>query len=260
MTDMSKHCPLCRTEIREGEKACSFCGTAVPDTPETPVAAPMTFLPGKMVGKHVCSGCGKEYPNGKMFCPECGGMIGEKVSREEVSGPVHDESGKAAEKKANPGETAKTAGREGTYDDWCSIGHLYQKGRCGFPLDMAKALEAYRKAASLNECRNGKYRENGYAECCLGFFCQSGNCVPKDAAAARKWFEISHACGNEHAGRELRRLGYLKKPEPPKSPISPKKSGSGHHSRENHGCLGLFLLFVTAGIVAAIVFGAAVGF
>ena len=261
---MSKHCSLCGTEIKEGERACSFCGTAAPDTPETPAAPPMTFLPGKTVKKHVCSGCGKEYPNGGKFCPECGGkidettlreeipvkisevrkfvcsgcgkeypnggkfcpecggMIEEKVTREEVSGPVGDEIGMAAEEKAPSGEPAKTAGRGDTYDDWCSIGHLYQKGRCGFPLDMAKALEAYRKAASLNECRNGKYRENGYAECCLGYFYQSGNCVPKDAAAARKWFEISHACGNEFAERELTRLGYLKRPDPPKRPDSPK--------------------------------------
>ena len=143
-----------------------------------------------------------------------------------------------AEEKAASGESAKPAGQEGTYDDWCRLGHLYQKGRCGFPVDMAKALEAYRKAASLNECRDGKYRENGYAECYLGFFYQSGNCVPKDAAAARKWFEISHACGNEYAGRQLKRLGYLKKP------ASRKKSDSDYQYHEKKFDAGCALIVV----------------
>ena len=227
---MSKHCSLCGTEIKEGETACSFCGTAAPDTPETPAAAPMTFLPGKTVKKHVCSGCGKEDPNGGKFCPDCGGKIGEQVFRKVVSDSAGDESEKAAVKKANPGKSAKTAGRGDTYDDWCRIGHLYQKGRCGFPLDMAKALEAYRKAASMNECRDGKYRENGYAECYLGFFYLSGNGVPQDPDTARKWFEISNACGNEHARSELVRLGCLKRP------IPPKKSDPDHHRHKEKSC------------------------
>ena len=100
--------------------------------------------------------------------------------------------------------------KDGSYDSWCQIGHIYQKGFGDVPVDMNKALEAYRKAAALNDYDEAteEYPEDGYAECYLGYFHKSGNCVPKDIAKARKWFKISADCGNKYGEYALNTLRH----------------------------------------------------
>ena len=174
-----------------------------------------------MVTKHICSGCGREYPNGGKFCAECGGKIEEKTFQvpdddgsdtksarkdNEKAAPKKNET--AGVKKGTSGgspEEIERCKKENTYDAWCRIGHIYQKGD-GVPVDMGKALEAYRTAASMNQCRDGEYSENGYAECYIGYFYKSGNQVPKDIDAAAKWFRIATDCGNEYGQYALNTL------------------------------------------------------
>ena len=103
---MSITCSICGVEINDGENKCSFCGTAVENTSatveekpapavvETPAPAVEEVKPESVAAvpaaesKFVCSGCGKEYPNGGKFCAECGGKIEEKkpvvVQKEEA--------------------------------------------------------------------------------------------------------------------------------------------------------------------------------
>ena len=110
---MSITCSICGVEINDGENKCSFCGTAVENTSATveekpapaveKTSAPVVETPAPTVeevkpesvaavpaaeSKFVCSGCGKEYPNGGKFCAECGGKIEEKkpvvVQKEEA--------------------------------------------------------------------------------------------------------------------------------------------------------------------------------
>ena len=96
---MSITCQLCGTEIKDNENVCPLCGTAVENTSApvveevkpAPVApappaveeakpAPVAVTPAPAMeeSKFVCTGCGKEYPNGGKFCSECGGKIEEK--------------------------------------------------------------------------------------------------------------------------------------------------------------------------------------
>ena len=93
---MAMTCKLCGTEIKENETVCSLCGTAVENTSVPAVeetSAPVVETPAPTVeevkpesvatvpaaeSKFVCSGCGKEYPNGGKFCAECGGKIEDK--------------------------------------------------------------------------------------------------------------------------------------------------------------------------------------
>ena len=115
---MAMTCKFCGTEIKENETGCSLCGTAVENTsapvvedapapvveevkpapaveetpapvveaikPEPVVIAPVVketpapAIPVAEESKFICSGCGKEYPNGGKFCTECGGKIEEK--------------------------------------------------------------------------------------------------------------------------------------------------------------------------------------
>ena len=202
-------CSGCGREYPNGGKFCPECGGKIGETTvreEIPVKL-------REVKKNICARCGKEYPNGGKFCPECGGRIEEKIFREKASddvpaaAPKKEEKAAAPKKEADPRQAAETIERckkENTYDSWCRIGHIYQKGD-GVPVDMGKALEAYRTAASMNEFQDGEYSESGYAECYIGYFYKSGNCVPKDVDAAAKWFKIASDCGNEYGEAELDR-------------------------------------------------------
>ena len=199
-------CSGCGREYPSGGKFCPECGGKIAETTvqeEIPVKI-------REVTKHICSGCGREYPNGGKFCPECGGKIEEKTFQVPDDDGSDTKSARKDNEKAAVKKTAPTGSpeeierckKENTYDAWCRIGHIYQKGD-GVPVDMGKALEAYRTAASMNECHGGEYSENGYAECYIGYFYKSGNQVPKDIDAAAKWFRIATDCGNEYAEAEL---------------------------------------------------------
>ena len=122
---MAMTCKLCGTEIKENETVCSLCGTAVENTSapavqETPApaveeakpapVAPATpaveevkpvpvapAAPAVEESKFVCSGCGKEYPNGGKFCTECGGKI--NFVEPKISGYICSQCGKVYEKE-----------------------------------------------------------------------------------------------------------------------------------------------------------------
>ena len=83
-----------RYNNKENETVCSFCRTKISGAAEKPAAAQVpspipvpaspaipsapTLTPpaaARMIEKHVCSGCKKEYHDGTKFCPECGGKI-----------------------------------------------------------------------------------------------------------------------------------------------------------------------------------------
>jgi TPR repeat protein len=147
-----------------------------------------------------CVGCGKEYPAGTKFCAECGGKIKAKSSLQS------EKNYKAGEDKEKQGEYRSAIDwyeKADSYRAWCRIGHIYQKGFGNVPVNMEVALNAYRKAAAMKD----ENQKDGFAECYLGYFYKSGNCVSRNIVEARKWFKISAAFGNEYAKKELKRLG-----------------------------------------------------
>ena len=190
------NCKFCGTELKEGETHCSFCGTAIKKVP----------APVENENKWICTGCKKEYPAGTKFCSECGGKIELKNALRERS-HQSEEYCKIGEEKENRSDYRSAVEwykKADSYHAWCRIGHIYQKGLVGNSANMKEALNAYRKAASMEDDN----RKNGFAECYLGFFYQSGNCVPRNTKEAVKWFKISASYGNKFAKRELKRLGY----------------------------------------------------
>ena len=187
-------CTGCGKEYPAGTKFCSECGGKIE---EVKPAAPEVFA---------CVGCGKEYPAGTKFCSECGGKIELKNALRERS-HQSEEYCKIGEEKENRSDYRSAVEwykKADSYHAWCRIGHIYQKGLVGNSANMKEALNAYRKAASMEDDN----RKNGFAECYLGFFYQSGNCVPRNTKEAVKWFKISASYGNKFAKRELKRLGY----------------------------------------------------
>ena len=99
---MAMTCQLCGTEIKGNETVCSLCGTAVenssaPAAAAAPVAEEVKPAPAMEECKFVCSGCGKEYPNGGKFCTECGGKI--NFVEPKISGYICSQCGKVYEKE-----------------------------------------------------------------------------------------------------------------------------------------------------------------
>ena len=182
-------CAKCGKEYPEGTKFCVECGGKIekfdPNAPEV----------------FACVGCGKEYPEGTKFCVECGGKIESKNSRSANSNCY--EEGVRRENSGDYRGALEWYQKDGSYYALCRIGHIYQKGYGNIPVNMQMALDAYRKAAALNDGT----RKDGFAECYLGFFYKSGNRVPRNNAEAVKWFRISASYGNEYAQAELNRLG-----------------------------------------------------
>ena len=186
-------CSGCGKEYPAGTKFCAECGSKVE---EVKPAAPIVFA---------CTFCGKKYPSGTKFCALCGSKVEEKNASKKSSLQREKDykTGEDKEKHGKYRSAIEWYEKADTYNAWCRIGHIYQKGFGNVPVDMEEALNAYRKAASMEDDK----QKDGFAECYLGYFYKSGNCVSRNIAEARKWFKISASYGNKYAQRELNRLG-----------------------------------------------------
>jgi TPR repeat protein len=207
--EAGKKCPKCGMTNPASAGFCMACGTKLVAIDE----------------KNVCASCGAELPEGAAFCMKCGAKAGESGERveeeidydnlenlsmynlEKIETEPHDvcvqielaikyleycmlSGAGTATDKEEAFDLLQKAAEQGLTEAMYALGQCYEEG-CGASVDIRKAIDWYRRAATDAE------HPNGIACYHLGVLYKLGKKVPQDYYTAFIWFQKSAELGND---------------------------------------------------------------